>query len=489
MLSQKLQDDLMTAYQKVYEEKRGHAAGSDDTEKQASQLASDVRYKAKGKVPAGASEEEKRKIFLQILSASPAPAVVKAMAKDKLLGEEVVNEVLGVVTATPKVMKKAQQVRARKNLIQNVKTKAKEYGEKAGRAIVGTTPAGKAVRIAAGGTAAYMMGRAGEADANIKRGNTYRSLVKQDFKPQSNPKPLSSQSVRYEDVVHEMRFDDGKEGKEKRKEALRKKRGMTKAQMDKHPQFKDDDVKEGKMPEGLKKYLEKKQGKKEDKKDVKEGSAYGIYKGDGVMKIGKKEEEKAPRKQKGAMAYDGPNKERSEAADRVLAKTKKKREEKKKMKEEYVSEKMMAKKLMRKPIDPVNVATKAAGVAGAAGVGMAYKKTNESAGETIGEMKMKSNPKNLKDMSKGAKQKAPVDYRTLAQSYSPVGNIFNEKKLDAVGAEDKDIDNDGDHDSTDKYLLKRRKAIGKAIAKKRGKVKEGFSAWRIDLDFNEQVKK
>ena len=63
------------------------------------------------------------------------------------------------------------------------------------------------------------------------------------------------------------------------------------------------------------------------------------------------------------------------------------------------------------------------------------------------------------------------------------------KKLDPVGKEDKDIDNDGDHDSTDKYLLKRRKAISKAIAKKRGKVKEGFSAWRIDLDFNEQVKK
>ena len=177
------------------------------------------------------------------------------------------------------------------------------------------------------------------------------------------------------------------------------------------------------------------------RKTVKEGSAYGIYKGDGVMKIGKKEEEKAPRKQKGAMAYDGPNKERSEAADRVLAKAKKKRE---KMKEEYVGE---------------------------------------------AKMKMKAKPKNPKDMSKGVGQAAPVDYRTLAQSYSPVANIFNEKKLDAVGAEDKDIDNDGDHDSTDKYLLKRRKAIGKAIAKKRGKVKEGFSAWRIDLDFNEQVKK
>ena len=143
---------------------------------------------------------------------------------------------------------------------------------------------------------------------------------------------------------------------------------------------------------------------------------------------------------------------------------------------------------MRKPIDPINVATKAAGVAGAAGVGMAYKKTNESAGETIGEMKTKSKTKNPKDMSKGVEQKAPVDYRTLAQSHVPVGNIFNEK-MDPVGKEDKDIDNDGDHDSTDKYLLKRRKAIGKAIAKKRGKVKEGFSAWRIDLDFNEQVKK
>ena len=37
------------------------------------------------------------------------------------------------------------------------------------------------------------------------------------------------------------------------------------------------------------------------------------------------------------------------------------------------------------------------------------------------------------------------------------------KKLDPVGKEDKDIDNDGDVDKTYKYLLKRRKAIGKAI--------------------------
>jgi hypothetical protein len=61
--------------------------------------------------------------------------------------------------------------------------------------------------------------------------------------------------------------------------------------------------------------------------------------------------------------------------------------------------------------------------------------------------------------------------------------------MDPVGQEDGDINNDGKKDGTDKYLANRRKAIGKAIAKKRGKVKEGFSAWRIDLDFNEQVKK
>jgi len=44
--------------------------------------------------------------------------------------------------------------------------------------------------------------------------------------------------------------------------------------------------------------------------------------------------------------------------------------------------------------------------------------------------------------------------------------------LDPVGQEDKDIDNDGDHDKTDKYLLNRRKKVGAAIAKKKGEVKE-----------------
>ena len=87
MLSQKLQDHLMTAYHKVYEEKRGHAAGASDIEKQSSLLASAVRYKARGKSKPGANKEELRKLFISILGSSPAPSAVKAMAKEKLLGE------------------------------------------------------------------------------------------------------------------------------------------------------------------------------------------------------------------------------------------------------------------------------------------------------------------------------------------------------------------------------------------------------------------
>ena len=77
-----------------------------------------------------------------------------------------------------------------------------------------------------------------------------------------------------------------------------------------------------------------------------------------------------------------------------------------------------------------------------------------------------------------------------------VGNPFPEEvqyaeALDPVGKEDADIDNDGDTDKSDKYLHKRRKTIGKAIAKKSG-VKESFSDWRQDLsevlDTDEQDK-
>ena len=50
---------------------------------------------------------------------------------------------------------------------------------------------------------------------------------------------------------------------------------------------------------------------------------------------------------------------------------------------------------------------------------------------------------------------------------SAVMQVWQEaaKKLDPVGKADADIDNDGDVDSSDKYLAKRRKAIGKAMKK------------------------
>ena len=49
---------------------------------------------------------------------------------------------------------------------------------------------------------------------------------------------------------------------------------------------------------------------------------------------------------------------------------------------------------------------------------------------------------------------------------------LSEKKLDPVGQEDGDIDNDGDEDDTDSYLLNRRKKIGQAM-KKEGMQYEG----------------
>ena len=49
--------------------------------------------------------------------------------------------------------------------------------------------------------------------------------------------------------------------------------------------------------------------------------------------------------------------------------------------------------------------------------------------------------------------------------------VLGEKKLDPVGKEDKDIDNDGDHDKSDKYLLARRKKVSKIINAKK-KMKE-----------------
>ena len=62
------------------------------------------------------------------------------------------------------------------------------------------------------------------------------------------------------------------------------------------------------------------------------------------------------------------------------------------------------------------------------------------------------------------------DKKYDAEDLASVYKSVYEKKLDPVGQEDKDIDNDGDHDKSDKYLLNRRKVRGAAIKTRKEEV-------------------
>ena len=93
---------------------------------------------------------------------------------------------------------------------------------------------------------------------------------------------------------------------------------------------------------------------------------------------------------------------------------------------------------------------------------IAEKKKDDTYLEPDMKKRQANNEKARKELAKGPQMKNPH---------------FEEKKLDPVGQEDADIDNDGDVDSSDKYLKKRRKAIGKAM-KKESFVK---SDWRTSI--------
>ena len=78
--------------------------------------------------------------------------------------------------------------------------------------------------------------------------------------------------------------------------------------------------------------------------------------------------------------------------------------------------------------------------------------------------------KNNGGMAQGSSvnQDKPSNMGNLGKKQKSVpqnGSVNQNEALDPVGQEDKDIDNDGDHDKSDKYLKKRRKAISKAISK------------------------
>ena len=100
---------------------------------------------------------------------------------------------------------------------------------------------------------------------------------------------------------------------------------------------------------------------------------------------------------------------------------------------------------------------------------------------------MKSLKGSVVEFQKTAKEAQALNQRMTAL-YEDIGHVLNryyeideahvyghddedseemdvEEKLDPVGKEDSDIDNDGDVDDSDEYLKKRRDAIGKAIKK------------------------
>ena len=93
---------------------------------------------------------------------------------------------------------------------------------------------------------------------------------------------------------------------------------------------------------------------------------------------------------------------------------------------------------------------------------IAEKKKDDTYLEPDMKKRQANNEKARKELAKGPQMKNPH---------------FEEKKLDPVGQEDGDVDNDGDKDSSDKYLMKRRKAIAKAM-KKESFVK---SDWRTSI--------
>tara|TARA_R100001230_G_C5672167_1_gene177210 strand:- start:1 stop:1290 length:1290 start_codon:yes stop_codon:yes gene_type:complete len=86
----------------IFEEgpRRGHAAGDTSIEQQASQLASDIKYKArqkmKGTSGSNMSPGQVQQLYRSLLGSSTAPGAVKAIVKKKLFKEQVDTGVVPV---------------------------------------------------------------------------------------------------------------------------------------------------------------------------------------------------------------------------------------------------------------------------------------------------------------------------------------------------------------------------------------------------------
>jgi len=386
-MSKKLDQSLVDAYAAVYEEKRGHASGDSDVEKQASQLASDVRYKAKGKLKPGVSDEEKKKVFIQILSASPAPNAVKAMAKQKLLGEDYIPE---------------EGYDIARDMGRVPKTKDKKDAT--------TLPVSKEIK----------------KTRKVNKGPSALERVKADIIKKHGKGAIMDEYDVTEDAKMSKQSDDALSAAHKKFSSMDQSTPSNKFML---------------------KRIEKEQKRR---KKVTESLS------DSIKEVGK---------EVGKTVSNASQK--SDQPKMSPTKLKKYRETHTGAGSQYESVMGESKKTdaMKDFLD---------------------KKAKKLKKQRAKQSEFSRNNPAFDSTSPNSKD--PAVARTRAEE---VVNEF--KKLDPVGKEDSDINNDGKVNKTDSYLKNRREAttaaIKKNIKKTRSRVKEGFSAWRIDLDFNEQVKK
>ncbi len=454
-MSKKLDQSLVDAYASIYEARRGHAAGSSDLEKQASQLASDVRYKAKGRVKEGTNREELKKIYLGLIQSSPAPNVVKQMAKKKLIGEGYISEEgydvardegrvrpskdkkdattmqkSSTQTEKQKLERQKKGDQALKNVVDDLR---KKYGKNA------VMKVGKKKKNVDEGVGEFLDNKIKKPIKN-KVDKALTGLTKKFHLGSTNElgSVASPNSGTYKEETELQRIQN----------AIKTKTMNGKPLTDK-------------QIEGLKAGLTQGGNKVEMGEEKKPLPKTKMYR-------------KAGNLSRKALSKGLDSKEGSKAQDRsskivsvITSDDERKRFDKMKTKKSELRNEEL--------VDEMSCPSPA----------VIDRKKKKKSGMSLTKESYGRNP--LTGLPTGLKSEGEKKKETKITDKQR--RMMKVEAMDPVGKEDGDINNDGKKDGTDKYLANRRKAIGKAIAKKRGRVKEGFSAWRIDLDFQEQVKK
>ena len=404
-MSKKLDQSLVDAYASIYEARRGHAAGSSDLEKQASQLASDVRYKAKGRVKEGTNREELKRIYLGLIQSSPAPNVVKQMAKKKLIGEGYISEEGYDVARDEgrvrpsKDKKDATTMQKSSTQTEKQKLERQKKGDQALKSVVDD------LRKKYGKNVIMKVGKKQKTNEETELQRIQNAIKTKTM----NGKPLTDKQI-----------------------------------------------------EGLKAGLTQGGNKVEMGEEKKELPKTKMYR-------------KAGNLSRKALSKGLDSKEGSKAQDRsskivsvISSDDERKRFAKMKTKKSELRNEEL--------VDEMSCPSPA----------VIDRKKKKKSGMSLTKESVRNPVTGLPTMNK--KDNRPDTTRFDVKDPNQ-RRMMKVEAMDPVGKEDGDVNNDGKKDGTDKYLANRRKAIGKAIAKNRGRVKEGFSAWRIELDFQEQIKK